>query len=229
MNTQFPLSTISWNSEGFLRSKLNDLLGNVISFWGYIEHIGEDDEAGKKNHFHVFLEPCKRLQTIALRSEFMELDINRPDKPILPLDFHKSKFGDWWWYNQHDSNYLACKCEMRKYHYDPSAFVWSDDAEANFRIKQADISEVMPIRKLVKGVEAGMSFGDMCVNGWFPVQQIRCYAEAYRYVVAHLPSKSSDSASVRCLSAPDAESEDLPFDGEIMPYPLAPLGNKICR
>lgn len=59
MTTIKALSTISYNSEDFLKGKLNELCANgYIDFWYYIKHIGEYDVASNtadKDHIHVYL------------------------------------------------------------------------------------------------------------------------------------------------------------------------------
>ena len=68
MKTTMPTSTISYNSGGFLKLKLDELLkAKVIQFYAFIEHVPEEDE--KKKHKHLYIEPAKSVQTEELRDE----------------------------------------------------------------------------------------------------------------------------------------------------------------
>ena len=74
MQTCKPISTISYNSEEFLKSVLDNLVRtHVIDFYMYIKHIGEIDLFGEqeKDHIHLFLIPNKRINTADLE-QFVE-------------------------------------------------------------------------------------------------------------------------------------------------------------
>lgn len=115
MKTTKPLSTISYNSFGFLTGKLKDLTANdILKFWAFIEHMPEEDE--KKNHFHVFMLPAKQVDDVWLQKQFIEPDPQGARKCLL---VEKSKFVDWYWYVLHDARYLASKGQSRKFHYLP--------------------------------------------------------------------------------------------------------------
>lgn len=101
--TAKPISTISYNTEGFLQRLLDRLLkSNIIVDYRYIFHHGED---GDKDHYHVWLEPNKRLDTGALMDEFKEADPSN-DKPLGCLPFRTSKSDHWIMYVLHDADYL---------------------------------------------------------------------------------------------------------------------------
>lgn len=104
MNTCKPISTISFNSENFLHQKLNELVDNkIITFYTYIKHYGEPNENRDtlKDHFHIYVEPNKRIDTMQLGEKFNEVDINHV-KPLGVLPFQFSKFDDWYLYGLHD-------------------------------------------------------------------------------------------------------------------------------
>ena len=45
MKTSKPISTISYNSEEYLKSKLDYLVkNNTVEFWFYVKHLGEYDK-----------------------------------------------------------------------------------------------------------------------------------------------------------------------------------------
>lgn len=101
--TAKPISTISYNTEGFLQRLLDRLLSsNIIVDYRYIYHYGED---GDKDHYHVWIEPNKRIDTGALMDEFKEADPTN-DKPLGCLPFRTSKSDHWLMYVLHDADYL---------------------------------------------------------------------------------------------------------------------------
>ena len=82
----------------FLIETLNRLTRNrILTFWAIIEHKGEDDEGGKKDHFHLYAEPSKSVQTDDIRASFIEPIPN--EKPLACLPFRTtSNFGEWYKY-----------------------------------------------------------------------------------------------------------------------------------
>lgn len=102
--TTKPITTISYNTEAFLKRKLQELFDSKkITDFRYIYHHGED---GDKDHYHVFMEPNRRLDTAELLDEFKEVDPNK-DKPLGVLPFRtNSKRDHWIMYVIHDPAYL---------------------------------------------------------------------------------------------------------------------------
>ena len=106
MATQKPLSTISYNTESFLKEKLESLYkAHIIQSFQYIKHKGED---GDKEHIHLRLEPNKRIDPMDLAEKFIELDPNNV-KPLCCRPFRPSKEEDWILYAVHDKDYLSLK------------------------------------------------------------------------------------------------------------------------
>lgn len=106
MATQKPISTISYNSEGFLKEKLDGWLqAHIIQAYQYICHKGED---GDKDHIHVRIEPNKRLDPMDLQDELREYQIGH-EKPLGCRPFRPSKEEDWFLYAVHDKKYLNLK------------------------------------------------------------------------------------------------------------------------
>lgn len=107
MATQKPLSTISYNTEPFLREKLNTWISShIIQAYQYICHKGED---GDKDHIHVRIEPNKKLDPMALTEALKEYDPKHPDKPLCVRPWRPSKEEDWILYAEHDKDYLRLK------------------------------------------------------------------------------------------------------------------------
>lgn len=106
MATQKPLSTISYNSEGFLREKLEEwYAAHIIQAYQYIFHKGED---GDKDHIHLRIEPNKRVDPMELMEELKEYQLGK-SKPLCVRPFRPSKEEDWYLYAVHDNDYLKSK------------------------------------------------------------------------------------------------------------------------
>lgn len=106
MATQKPISTISYNTESFLKEKLDNWINaHIIQAYQYICHKGED---GDKDHIHLRIEPNKKLDPMDLKDELREFQIGK-DKPLGCRPFRPSKEEDWFLYVVHDADYLKLK------------------------------------------------------------------------------------------------------------------------
>ena len=106
MATQKPISTISYNTEAFLREKLDTWVqSHIIQAYQYIKHKGED---GDKDHIHVRVEPNKKLDPMDLTESLKEF-VKDNDKPLGVRPWRSSKEEDWFLYAVHNSDYLALK------------------------------------------------------------------------------------------------------------------------
>ena len=116
MNTQRNISTISYNSLSFLSDKLKQLRDqHIISDYMFIYHYAEEDES--KDHFHLWIRPNKRLDTMVLQDMFKEPDPVKLDKMLGCIDFRTSDPDEWIPYVLHDKRYLKYKRQSRKYSY----------------------------------------------------------------------------------------------------------------
>lgn len=116
-----PISTVSFNSTGFLKGVLEDLVSEgELEFYVFIRHKPEasrasDGHSGKFHH-HVYMVPAKELEMKVLRKRFEE-----PDPEVgLPrgtIAMFASIFPEWLKYNLHDEKYLMAKGLTREYHY----------------------------------------------------------------------------------------------------------------
>lgn len=107
MATQKPISTISYNSEAFLREKLDTLVqAHIIQCYTYICHKGED---GDKDHIHLRIEPNKKLDPMDITDMLKEYDKTHPDKPLGVRPWRPSKEEDWVLYAVHEERYLQAK------------------------------------------------------------------------------------------------------------------------
>lgn len=106
MATQKPISTISYNSEQFLKEKLDLWIENhTIMAYQYICHKGED---GDKDHIHLRIEPNKKIDPMDLMERLKEYTLGN-QKPLGVRPFRPSKEEDWILYAIHDKDYLNLK------------------------------------------------------------------------------------------------------------------------
>lgn len=184
MRTTKPVSTISFNTEPYLRLKLDELRkAKKISFWAFVNHLPEDDEGGKKSHIHLYLEPSALLQTDDLREFLKEYDPNNPSKPLGCLIFNHSVFDHWYMYVLHDKRYLASKNQSRRFQYLSSEVKTSDDDDLTYKVKQIDILSLSPYSEMQDAIIQGLTFEEFFRRGTIPIQQIKCFQTAWHLLV----------------------------------------------
>lgn len=106
MATQKPISTVSYNTEPFLKEQLEKWVkAHIIQSFQYICHKGED---GDKDHIHLRLEPNKKLDPMDLTEQLREFEKGK-DKPLGVRPWRPSKEEDWYLYVVHDPIYLKLK------------------------------------------------------------------------------------------------------------------------
>lgn len=126
VQTNQPISTISYNSPQWFSDVLERLVNGGIVDWAYfISHKGEN---GLKDHIHAYIVPNRRVDTSALRREFFEPDPPNP-KPLGCEPFVKSVLSHWLRYAVHDPLYL------KMHHSD-------NDGDGKIPYKVSDISIV---------------------------------------------------------------------------------------
>lgn len=212
MRTTKPISTISFNSEDFLKLKLNELQrAGRISFWAYVMHQPEDDEGGKKVHAHVFVEPSKMLQTDDLKLELMEYDPQCPTKPLGCISWHSSKFDPWYMYAIHDRRYLASKGQSRRYQYRADNVVSSDDDELVFRTKSIDLLALSPYEDMIDAQRQGLTWPEYFQRGTVPLPQVKLFAEAWNLLLCRGTDRGSDGST-----HPDEAYSVNPDTGELI-------------
>ena len=119
------VSTISYNSENFLKTKLNELCEkHIISDYMYIKHHPEEDE--RKEHIHLVIRPNQKIDTMEIQDYLTEVI---PDgKPLKCIDFRRtSDLDEWILYELHHPEYLLSKGESRKYVYTKDDFCFYDE------------------------------------------------------------------------------------------------------
>lgn len=136
------LSTISYNTDGFLCSILNQLKkDHIIAEWMYINHHGEtgDDGITEKDHKHVLfcLNGDRRIKDLqSLRDMFNEFDPTNP-KPLGVMPIENSNLADWLMYGVHNPSYLASKGLVREFSYICQDIVSSDDDWRDYEFRRA--------------------------------------------------------------------------------------------
>ena len=106
MATRQPTSTISYNSEAFLREKLESWYNaHIIQAYTYILHKGED---GDKDHIHLRIIPNKTLDVMNLTDDLKEFVIGK-EKPLGVRPWRPSKEEDWFLYVVHYPQYMNLK------------------------------------------------------------------------------------------------------------------------
>lgn len=196
MNTSLPVSTISFNTTGFLDEKLSEMLkSGILEFWAYVPHEPEpeNDDGNGKKHSHLIVFPSRRMQTEALRHMLQEFDPQNPQHPrgCLPFQTTPMKhFGEWYLYSLHDATYLKYKGLTRKYHYKPDDIVTSDRDALNWYVRQIDLSVVTPIESMKNAIGMGMRFDEYFMLGKIPIQQLRPYQQAWDIATRQLFGKN---------------------------------------
>lgn len=184
MRTTKPVSTISFNTPDFLQLKLNELLKcGFISFWAFIVHKPEDDEGGKKQHSHVYIEPSKMLQTDFLKSELLEYDPLCPDKPKACISFNSSKFDPWYLYALHDKRYLASKNQSRRFHYLHDDIVSSDYDDLIFKARSIDMVSLSPYADMEDAQNQGFTWAEYFSRGTVPLPQVALFERAWNLLI----------------------------------------------
>ena len=189
MKTRRAISTISFNSEAYLRSVLDRLVtSGTVEYAHWVEHQPEAEE--KKVHFHVFLCPSHVVDTAALRHDFEEFDptsiVPRGTLPCQP-----SKFGDWYLYSIHDPSYLEAHGLSRQHFYSP------DDvrstcpemlAEQASQIDQLKFRTAWHLRRLSAD---RASWDDVLLSGVVPIPQYRYWQAFYQALCVKKPVDTS--------------------------------------
>lgn len=172
MRTSKPISTISYNTEDYLKNVIEKWRKNgIIEYAMWIRHEPEQDE--KKAHYHVFIKPAKLIQTMDLENDSMELDPYNPEKPLKMISFRVSKESDWVLYGIHDKAYLQEKGLEREKHYD------LQDIQATCHDTLTDIIACLSDERkgrieyrIMECVDRGMSWGQIVGSGLIPLRHM---------------------------------------------------------
>ena len=192
MRTSKPISTISFNSPEHLEKTCRGLLQNkIISYWVFITHKPEEDEAGKKWHNHLYLEPSKLLQTDDLKVVFNEFDPENPTKPRTVISWVSSKFDHWYLYALHDKGYLASKGQSRQFAYSHGDLVTSDEDDLLARSRMIDSVGLSPYRSMMDAIRNGLTFPEYFRRGTVPLNQVHQMEKAWHLLTAEVTERNA--------------------------------------
>ena len=178
MKTSKPFSTISYNSVDYLNQKLSELVSRrQIDFFAWVLHYPEDDET--KEHKPLYIVPNGRVDTDQVLDYLLELEPQKPDKPLKCMRPHSSKFADWYLYALHDTAYLASKGQSRKYHYSFSDVFCSDKDYLLEEVHTIDYAKLNRFASLRNAALSGQRFEDLLLTGTIPIQQTFAYRQAF--------------------------------------------------
>lgn len=185
MNSKSPFSSISYNTEPWLTNVLENFISKgKFVFWAYVKHKGEDDEAGDKDHIHLYVEPNSTFNTKKFTDECIE-----PCNQLLPLrsmPCRTSVFDHWYMYTTHNEAYLKFMgLGERKFHYDRTDYVVSDPDYFNFLIRSIDVLKTSWYCAMLDSIKNGESFDQFFARGGVPVQQCKNYEHAYQLLTAY--------------------------------------------
>lgn len=172
MRTSKPISTISYNTDAFLKSKLNELVQNkIISNWIYMPHWAEEIE--KSEHKHVTMNPNKIVDTMMLQAFFMEVDPKKPlGKPLGCIDFRLCKIDDWILYTEHFEAYLISKNEQKEFAYSKDDFVYYDEKTFEYLYNHAHYgSDWAHRQRQIEMLRDGADPIDLINSGAFSINQ----------------------------------------------------------
>lgn len=178
MQTSKLISTISYNTPSFLKGKLYSLVQQgIIEYAHWIWHKPETDET--KEHAHLVLKPNKRLDTSALRNEFVEL-VQGEDKPRGVLPFDNSKMRDWLLYAVHDKVYLLRKCQNRSITYQKSDLLTTEPDLLEEDWRDAHEGEDGRIKQVIEAARNGVPFRQLVEMGVIPINQLFQFKDIYQ-------------------------------------------------
>jgi len=166
MATREAISTISYNTEPFLREHLDRWIkAHWIQSYQYIYHHGED---GDKDHIHLRIEPNRQLDQMQLTEELREYPAGA-EKPLGCQPWRRSKEEDWILYVVHDAEYLRTKynggdkCEKIPYEWTDIKVSDMYDIETIYLRAKANLSHTGS--NLVKRFRQGERAADMISMG----------------------------------------------------------------
>ena len=97
MKTGVPISTIAYDEEYLINCLLTLEEEGTVSFWAYINHMGEGSGASEnKDHQHVYVELDDKVKLLDFKNNF-----RRSDGTPITINWRKSDFQNWVWYVLH--------------------------------------------------------------------------------------------------------------------------------
>lgn len=216
MRTKRLISTIGYNTRGFLAATLQRLVdGGLLEWAHYIHHKAEEDE--KRDHWHIVLQPARALETSALMREFQEVDQKNPSGPplgVLPFRYSK-RLDDWLLYGIHNSAYLAAGGQTRKYHYTREDVLSTCPDLLLEQWHEVNLAKYGLGEIVAQAVEQHITWEQLVVSGVVPQAQWTFWKEVYwslRKGASPRPLRNElthDGKAARASGGSDDGVEDL--------------------
>lgn len=214
MKTKRLVSTVGYNSPGFLAETLDRLVNAGLVEWAhYILHKAEEDET--KDHWHIVLMPSRSVDTTALQRQFQEVDVTNPAaKPlgVQPFRF-TSKLDDWLLYSIHDAAYLASKGQTRKHHYAREDVLSTCPELLQEQWHEVNLAKYGLGEIVADAVRHNLTWEQLIVSGVIPQAQWTFWREVYW--------------SLRNGAAPRPLRNELTHDNKPAPKVAAPSGRSL--
>lgn len=162
-----PMSTVSYNSEEFLRNALDTLVKeHKVQSYMYIFHYGEN---GDKDHFHVYVQPNKKLDFMDITEQYFLEYVPGHQKPLRCRPWRCSKEEDWILYDLHDQEYLASKdfdgSQDGKIPYDKSDMRYNEDFDWEVAYRRAKATIRTSARSLSIALDQGVPVTHLIETG----------------------------------------------------------------
>lgn len=188
MRTKRLVSTISYNTDGFISAALDRLVTAGLVDWAHwVRHEPEEDEA--KAHFHLVVAPSRMLDTAALSAAFKEADLAHPDRPplgVMPWRFCSS-LDDWLLYAIHDPDYLISKGQRRAYHYRREDVQSTAPDLLAEQFREVNLSRFGVGSQIAAMVQAGASWEKVICSGLIKPANWTFWREVYLSMRKTLP------------------------------------------
>lgn len=192
MKTSKPFSTISYNTITFLKRYLDKAIDEgEISFYAFIRHLPEDDEA--REHIHLFVVPNGKIDTVFFAHKFEQF-VAREKLPRRWMMCRSSKFGDWYLYGLHDADFLEAKGQRRKHQYSPNQVYCSDSLELKEYIDQIDYTCYTSLGSAIRAARSGESMDSYLMRVPVKMVHFRSIESIWKhYFAADVKQISNDS------------------------------------
>lgn len=190
MKTSEPISTIIYNDKEWIIARLKELSQGekpLVQEWNLIMHKPEDDEAGLREHGHLWTLPARPVDMASFRDYFAQPDPNN-DKPIRPLPFRRTKqFRDWLLYVLHDDFYLAQKLQSRIYHYSIKDIITSSSDYLHMLAYEAEYTDEKDsmINRLRTAFNLGMDWVEILSSGIIKPHEVYGADKIWRAILAN--------------------------------------------
>lgn len=183
------ISTISYNSDDFLKDKLEQLIkAKKIAYYVYIHHMPESDET--KEHIHLLIEPYGKMDLPDLVEEFNEIDVDKPGLFLGVKPFRVTQdFGDWYFYVLHDTDYLISKGLKKEFCYSQNDMFTNDVDVLNELVHRIDFRKFKKESEIIKALKNGSNKYDLLKSGLCSMREFYQYERSIDVITRYYSSK----------------------------------------